>query len=50
VRFVQVYDMPDKDGWDAHGDLEKNHRPRARWIDQPMAALPADLKQRSLLA
>ena len=21
VRFVQLYDMPDKDGWDAHGKL-----------------------------
>ena len=49
VRFVQVYDMPDKDGWDAHGDLEKNHTPRARWTDQPIAALLSDLKQRGLL-
>ncbi|MEY2410489.1 MAG: hypothetical protein QOF48_3159 [Verrucomicrobiota bacterium] len=49
VRFVQVYDMPDKDGWDAHGDLVKNHTPRARWTDQPAAALLADLKQRGLL-
>ena len=49
VRFVQVYDMPDKDGWDAHGDLVKNHTPRARWIDQPVAALLADLQQRGLL-
>ncbi|HRI13172.1 MAG TPA: DUF1501 domain-containing protein [Verrucomicrobiota bacterium] len=49
VRFVQVYDMPDKDGWDAHADLTKNHVPRARWTDQPIAALLADLKQRGLL-
>jgi len=49
VRFVQVYDMPDKDGWDAHADLAKNHTPRARWIDQPLAALLSDLKQRGLL-
>jgi hypothetical protein len=49
VRFVQVYDMPDKDGWDAHDGLAKNHAPRARWTDQPMAALLADLKQRGLL-
>ncbi|MCX6367116.1 MAG: DUF1501 domain-containing protein [Armatimonadetes bacterium] len=48
VRFVEVYDMPDKDGWDAHGELEKNHTPRARWIDQPTAALLTDLKQRGL--
>ena len=39
VRFVQVYDMPDKDGWDAHADLHGNHEPRARWIDRPIAAL-----------
>lgn len=49
VRFVQVYDMPDKDGWDAHAKLADNHVPRARWTDQPCAALIADLKQRGLL-
>ena len=49
VRFVQVYDMPDKDGWDAHAKLTDNHTPRARWTDQPVAALLADLKQRGLL-
>lgn len=49
VRFVQVYDMPDKDGWDAHGELVKNHTPRGRWTDQPIAALLTDLKQRGLL-
>lgn len=49
VRFVQVYDMPDKDGWDAHDKLVNNHTPRARWTDQPIAALLGDLKQRGLL-
>ena len=49
VRFVQVYNMPDKDGWDAHGELVKNHTPRARWTDQPVAELLGDLKQRGLL-
>jgi uncharacterized protein (DUF1501 family) len=49
VRFVQLYDMPDKDGWDAHATLEKNHTPRARWTDQPIAALLGDLKERGLL-
>ena len=49
VRFVQVYDMPDKDGWDAHAKLRDNHTPRARWTDEPIAALLADLKQRGLL-
>jgi len=49
VRFVQVYDMPDKDGWDAHGHLADNHTPRARWTDQSIAALLGDLKDRGLL-
>jgi len=49
VRFVQLYDMPDKDGWDAHAKIKENHTPRARWIDQPMAALLYDLEQRGLL-
>lgn len=49
VRFVHLYDMPDKDGWDAHDNLVANHKPRALWTDQPVAALLADLKQRGLL-
>ena len=49
VRFVQLYDMPDKDGWDAHDRLTKNHDPRARWTDRPVAGLLQDLKQRGLL-
>jgi hypothetical protein len=49
VRFVQLYDMPDKDGWDAHGKIVDNHAPRALWTDQPIAALLQDLKQRGLL-
>ncbi|HUR44401.1 MAG TPA: DUF1501 domain-containing protein [Candidatus Saccharimonadales bacterium] len=49
VRFVQVYDMPDKDGWDAHAKLQENHTLRARWTDQGAAALLTDLKQRGLL-
>jgi hypothetical protein len=49
VRCVQLYDMPDKDGWDAHDQLAKNHTPRARWTDQPIGALLGDLKRRGLL-
>ena len=49
VRFVQIYDMPDKDGWDAHGKLTENHTPRARTVDGPIAALLDDLQQRGLL-
>ncbi len=49
VRFIQVYDMPDKDGWDAHAKLTDNHTPRGRWTDQPIAGLLGDLRQRGLL-
>jgi hypothetical protein len=49
VRFVQLYDMPDKDGWDAHDKLADNHTPRARWTDQPIGALLNDLDERGML-
>jgi uncharacterized protein (DUF1501 family) len=49
VRFVQLYDMPDKDGWDAHSKLVENHKPRAKWTDVGVAGLLADLRQRGLL-
>jgi hypothetical protein len=45
VRFVQIYD----DGWDAHSQLQKNHSTRCGVVDQPIAALLQDLKQRGLL-
>jgi hypothetical protein len=45
VRFVQIR----LGGWDAHGDLVKNHRPAALAADQPIAGLLADLKRRGLL-
>jgi hypothetical protein len=50
VRFVQLYDMPDKDGWDAHAKIVDNHTPRARWTDLPISGLLADLKRTGLLA
>jgi hypothetical protein len=49
VRFVQVYNGFDELGWDAHNDLEKNHRVFSRQTDRPIAALLTDLKQRGLL-
>ena len=49
VRFVQIYNTIDKDGWDAHKDLTGNHGMHALQTDQPIAALLADLKQRNLL-
>jgi hypothetical protein len=45
VRFVQVW----HDGWDHHQDLEDRLTEKAGEIDQPLAALLADLKQRGLL-
>jgi hypothetical protein len=45
VRFVQVW----HDGWDHHEDLEERITKKAREIDQPLAALLGDLKQRGLL-
>jgi uncharacterized protein (DUF1501 family) len=42
--------MSEKDGWDAHGNLVANHTSRARWVDEPIAGLLADLKQRGLLS
>ena len=53
VRFVSLYcgasnNVPDFN-WDAHANLEKNHRLNAGISDQPVAALLTDLKQRGLL-
>jgi hypothetical protein len=51
VRFVELT-IPMVDGysrWDAHGGLIKNHGDNARAVDQPIAGLLQDLKQRGLL-
>jgi Protein of unknown function (DUF1501) len=45
VRFVQLYHR----GWDNHGNLPSNIPKQCNDIDQPQAALVADLKQRGLL-
>ena len=45
VRFVQLNDQ----GWDTHGDIRGGLPPKARQVDQPIAALIKDLKQRGLL-
>src|SRR5262245_39696524 len=45
VRFVQLR----CGGWDAHGDLKKNHDPQCKKVDKPIAGLLTDLKQRGLL-
>ncbi|MHC4880056.1 MAG: DUF1501 domain-containing protein, partial [Planctomycetota bacterium] len=45
VRFVQIY----HDGWDAHSKLKQNHTTKTQQVDQPIAGLLKDLKQRGLL-
>jgi hypothetical protein len=51
VRFIQIYSGGFGDGkvnWDAHKDLETNHRKFAGETELPIAALITDLKQRGL--
>ncbi len=48
VRFVQLWHGASQP-WDNHDNLEKNHKKLAQDIDQPVAALIQDLKQRGLL-
>lgn len=54
VRCVQLFNGghfgAPRVNWDAHEDLVANHGKNARVLDQPVAALLADLKQRGLLA
>ena len=45
VRFV----MLTHGDWDAHKEIDKNHRENCGIVDQPTAALLKDLKQRGLL-
>src|SRR6056297_126019 len=47
VRMVQVY-YGNGQPWDDHGDI-KAHADKAKNVDQPIAALLNDLKQRGLL-
>jgi hypothetical protein len=51
VRFVQIYSggMDNQLSWDGHSDLLGNHGGFAAEVDQPFAALLADLGQRGLL-
>jgi len=45
VRFVQLFD----EGWDHHGGVFNALPNKCRQVDQPVAALIKDLKQRGLL-
>src|SRR5687768_7996725 len=52
VRFVQLWSgaaFGSEVHWDAHGSVPDNHRREASKIDQPVAALLQDLRQRGLL-
>ena len=51
VRFVVVVSGggPGRLQWDAHQDIEENHRRMAPQVDKPIAALLTDLKQRGML-
>ena len=51
VRFVQIYSggMENQLSWDGHMDLQGNHSGFAAEVDQPFAALLADLAQRGLM-
>jgi hypothetical protein len=48
VRVVELIDSGSNKNWDAHGDMQ-DHRPKAKRIDKPLAALIIDMKQRGLL-
>lgn len=48
VRFVELIDTGSSNNWDAHGDM-MTHVPLAKNVDQPIAALLRDLKQRGML-
>jgi len=45
VRFIQLYNGT----WDSHDYIERAHGNLVRSVDQPIAALITDLKQRGLL-
>jgi hypothetical protein len=51
VRFVQLYSGGGhlEETWDAHESIEKNHGRHGAEVDQPIAALLADLEERGLL-
>ena len=48
VRFIELIDVGSSNNWDAHGNMA-THGPLAKNVDQPIAALITDLKQRGML-
>ena len=51
VRFIQIYSGGGHldENWDAHNDVEANHKLHAGETDRPIAGLLTDLKRRGLL-
>ncbi|MEC7565951.1 MAG: DUF1501 domain-containing protein [Planctomycetota bacterium] len=51
VRFIQIFHGSNggAGAWDAHSNLQTGHARLCKQVDQPIAALIADLKQRGLL-
>jgi hypothetical protein len=49
VRFVQLYHGGGGDGWDTHGGNDAKHLRNGKQVDQPIAGLITDLKNRGLL-
>jgi hypothetical protein len=47
VRFIEVVDGSSSHNWDQHGDMAE-HAKHAKNVDQPMAGLLRDLKQRGM--
>jgi|APGre2960657505_1045072.scaffolds.fasta_scaffold03210_4 hypothetical protein len=49
VRFIELIDTGASGNWDSHGNMN-DHVGLAKNVDQPIAALLTDLKQRGMLA
>jgi hypothetical protein len=48
VRFLELIDVGSSSNWDSHGNMA-DHERLAKAIDQPIAGLITDLKQRGML-
>jgi Protein of unknown function (DUF1501) len=48
VRVIELFDVGSNNNWDSHSNID-DHRKLSRQLDQPLAALVKDLKQRGLL-
>lgn len=48
VRVVELFDVGSNTNWDSHTEIE-DHRKLSKKVDQPLAGLVKDLRQRGLL-